>query len=58
MPDENGKVEIKEPYWTLEDDLPNIAPCLVVYTDLMITGDPRNIKKSEEIYTKTPTDKA
>lgn len=38
------------------DDLPNIAPRLVVYTDLMITGDPRNIKIATEIYAKTPTD--
>jgi hypothetical protein len=58
MPDENGKVEIREPYWTVKTDLPNIAPCLVVYTDLMITGDPRNIKIAEEIYAEATTDKA
>ena len=58
IPDENGKVEIREPYWTVVDDLPNIAPRLVVYTDLMITGDPRNIKIAKDIYAKTTTDKA
>ena len=58
IPDENGKVEIREPYWTVVDDLPNIAPRLVVYTDLMITGDPRNIKIAEEIYAEATTDKA
>ncbi len=58
MPDENGKIEIREPYWTIQNDLPNIAPCLVIYTDLMITGDPRNIKIAEEIYAKTTADKA
>lgn len=56
IPDENGKVEIREPYWTIEDNLPNIAPRLVVYTDLMTTGDPRNIKIAKEIYEETPTD--
>jgi hypothetical protein len=58
MPDENGKVEIREPYWTVENELPNIAPRLVIYTDLMVTGDPRKIKIAEEIYAETPTDKA
>jgi hypothetical protein len=58
IPDDNGKVEIRVPYWTVKNDLPNIAPRLVVYTDLMITGDPRNIKKAEEIYAETPTDQA
>ncbi len=56
IPDENGKVEIREPYWTIDDNLQKIAPRLVVYTDLMITGDPRNIKIAEEIYAKTLTD--
>ena len=56
LPDENGKVKIRVPYWTIEDNLPNIAPRLVVYTDLMITGDPRNIKIAKEIYEETPTD--
>jgi len=58
IPDENGKIGIREPYWTVENELPNIAPRLVVYTDLMITGDPRNIKIAEEIYAKATTDKA
>jgi len=57
MPDENGKVVIREPYWTVENDLPNLAPRLVVYTELMITGEPRNIKLAEEIYAETTTDK-
>ncbi|MGM0745890.1 MAG: type IV toxin-antitoxin system AbiEi family antitoxin [Bacteroidota bacterium] len=58
IPDKNGKVEIREPYWTVEQNLPNIAPRLVVYTDLMITGDPRNIKIAKEIYAEATTDKA
>jgi hypothetical protein len=31
---------------------PNIPPRLVVYTDLMVTGDPRKIKIAKEIYAK------
>ena len=58
IPDGNGKIEIREPYWTVENELPNIAPRLVVYTDLMVTGDPRNIKIAEEIYAEATTDKA
>ena len=58
IPEENGKVEIREPYWTVENELPNIAPGLVVYTDLMVTGDPRNIKIAEEIYAEATTDTA
>ncbi|MEX2564450.1 MAG: type IV toxin-antitoxin system AbiEi family antitoxin [Cyclobacteriaceae bacterium] len=49
VPDENGKVEIREPYWTVGTERPNVAPRLVIYTDLMITGDPRNIKAAKEI---------
>jgi hypothetical protein len=58
IPDEKGKVEVREPFWTIEGDLPNIAPRLVVYTDLMVTGDPRNVKIAKEIYAKATADKA
>ncbi|MEX0639326.1 MAG: type IV toxin-antitoxin system AbiEi family antitoxin [Balneolaceae bacterium] len=58
IPDENGKVAIRGPYWTIENDHPNIAPRLVVFTDLMVTGDPINNKIAEEIYAETHTDKA
>lgn len=58
IPDENGKVEIREPYWTIAGALPNIAPHLVVYTDLIVTGDARNIKAAKEVYAKTIENKA
>lgn len=58
IPDENGKVEIREPYWTIAGALPNIAPRLVVYTDLIETGDARNIKAAKEVYAKTIENKA
>ncbi|MEX1135403.1 MAG: type IV toxin-antitoxin system AbiEi family antitoxin [Balneolales bacterium] len=57
VPEENGNVEIREPYWTVKANPPNLVPRLVVYTDLMITGDPRNIKIAEEIYAKTTAGK-
>jgi len=58
IPDEIGKVEIREPYWTIAGTLPNIAPRLVVYTDLIVTGDARNIKAAKEVYAKTIENKA
>lgn len=49
-PDENGLVEVRLPYWTLEQEPPGIAPLLAVYTDLMLTGDPRNAAIAKRIY--------
>jgi hypothetical protein len=52
QPDENGNVEIIRPYWTIENTNFNTAPHLAIYTDLMMTGDPRNAKIAREIYEK------
>lgn len=49
-PDENGNVEIFEPYWNIRPEKKNVAPLLTVYTDLMTTGDPRNTKIAKLIY--------
>ncbi len=43
--DERGAVEILEAFWKpLEDEEPQTAPPLLVYADLMATGDPRNLE--------------
>jgi hypothetical protein len=44
-PDERGAVEILEAFWKpLEEDVARqAAPPLLVYADLMATGDPRNL---------------
>ncbi|MEX2437455.1 MAG: type IV toxin-antitoxin system AbiEi family antitoxin [Candidatus Paceibacterota bacterium] len=52
VPDEDGKIEVREPYWTVENEQPNVAPLLTVYTDLMETGDPRNTNIAKRIYEK------
>jgi hypothetical protein len=41
-PDREGIVEVRTPYWNIDPEHPNVAPMLTIYTDLMLTGDPRN----------------
>jgi hypothetical protein len=47
-PDDRGEVEILEAFWTLgegpEAGPEDVAPALLVYADLMATGDPRNVE--------------
>ena len=47
-PDERGDVEILEAFWTLDEGPEagpeDVAPALLVYADLMATGDPRNVE--------------
>jgi hypothetical protein len=47
-----GDIEILKPFWTFnhECDALGIAPPLLVYADLMATGDDRNIETAEIIY--------
>jgi len=49
-PNPDGNVEVYNPYWTVDTPNEKVAPPLVVYTDLMTTGDPRNANIAEEIY--------
>ncbi len=51
-PDPDGIIEVYQPYWNIEKDEAEVAPPLTVYTDLMITGDPRNMDIAGEIYEK------
>lgn len=53
IPDDQGNVEVREPYWSVKYESRKIAPILTVYTDLMETGDPRNVKAAKTIYEKT-----
>jgi hypothetical protein len=47
-----GDIEILKPFWTFdhEFDAIGIAPPLLVYADLLATGDDRNIETAEIIY--------
>ncbi len=50
-PDENGNVDIYQKFW--KDEIKNkYAPPLLVYADLVITDDPRNLETAELIYEK------
>jgi len=51
---EQGNVEILIPFWNFDHEFanPGIAPPLLVYADLVATGDPRNIEAAGMIYEK------
>ncbi|CAN5214406.1 hypothetical protein BH23BAC3_BH23BAC3_22480 [soil metagenome] len=51
-PDHEGKVEVRTPYWNIEPEHRNVAPLLTIYTDLMLTGDPRNANIAKTLYEK------
>ena len=50
--DPRGNVELLKTFWdpTLDWTKPEIAPPLLVYADLLATGDPRNIETARRIY--------
>jgi hypothetical protein len=48
IPDPNGHLEIYEKFW--EGGIENFAPPLLVYADLLMTGDPRCLETAEMIY--------
>ncbi|MGB2689357.1 MAG: type IV toxin-antitoxin system AbiEi family antitoxin [Desulfobacterales bacterium] len=51
---EQGNVEILTPFWNFKYELADrdIVPPILVYADLMATGDQRNIEAAEMIYEK------
>ncbi len=50
--DPNGKVELLKTFWGggCEQPDPEMVPPLLVYADLLATGDPRNIETAKLIY--------
>ena len=50
--DRSGDIEVRERFWDFEDIGPDrtLVPPLLVYADLMATGDPRNIETAKIIY--------
>ena len=50
--DKNGDVELRERFWTFDPTEPDkaVVPPLLVYADLMATGDPRNIEAAKIVY--------
>lgn len=54
VPDKMGDIEILEAFWDFDDAdfLPEIAPTLLVYADLVASNDPRNLETAKIIYDK------
>lgn len=50
--DPNGNIEILRVFWNFEINWPhnNMVPPLLIYADLLATGDPRNIETARIIY--------
>jgi hypothetical protein len=50
--DKNGDIELLKKFWTFDRDAapPGTAPALLVYADLMASGDERNIETAGMIY--------
>jgi hypothetical protein len=51
-PDKNGDIELLKKFWAFDRDAdpPGTAPALLVYADLMASGDERNIETAGMIY--------
>ncbi len=51
-PDKNGDIELLKKFWAFDrnSDHPDTAPALLVYADLMASGDERNIETAGMIY--------
>jgi hypothetical protein len=53
IPDEKGSIELLKTLWNtkeLTSDLFNIAPSLIIYADLMLSENSRNIEIAGEFY--------
>jgi hypothetical protein len=51
VPDETGKVKVYRKFWHHEDkEIQGVAPVLLVYADLLLTGDPRCAETAQKIY--------
>src|SRR5699024_5757865 len=49
-PDPDGLIHVYQPFWNIEGNQ-ETAPPLAIYADLILTGDERNFKIAENIYT-------
>jgi hypothetical protein len=55
--DPEGEVELLKPFWDFEHNFQNrgIVPPILVYADLIATGDPRNIETARIVYDRELT---
>jgi hypothetical protein len=49
-PDPNGNVEILKRFWKFEETTPGMVPPILVYADLLATGDARCLEAAEMMY--------
>lgn len=57
IPDEKGNVKVYQKFWHDDEVAENIAPPLLVYADLMNTGDRRCIETAQKVYEQLLQDK-
>jgi len=50
LPDPNGNIKVYKKFWNIDEVNENTAPPLLIYIDLMLTGDRRNRETAEKIY--------
>jgi hypothetical protein len=50
VPDKTGNVEVCQKFWKDDNNNQNIAPALLVYTDLMNSGYGRNVEIANQIF--------
>ncbi|MFW5793762.1 MAG: type IV toxin-antitoxin system AbiEi family antitoxin [Bacteroidota bacterium] len=56
VPDEQGNITVYKKFWNAES-ITNTVPDILVYADLLHTGDPRNIETANIIYNERLKDK-
>jgi hypothetical protein len=50
VPDKTGNVEIRRKFWNDNSHIQNIAPALLIYTDLINSGYGRNVEIANQIF--------
>jgi hypothetical protein len=50
QPNPAGNVELLKRFWEFDDDPPDLAPVILVYADLLATGDARCLEVARELY--------
>jgi hypothetical protein len=50
VPDDDGKIEVYQRFWTIGENGQQTVPSLLVYADLIYSGDPRNLETAQRIY--------
>ncbi len=52
IPETTGILNVYKKFWEFKDDDKKTVPPILIYADLMNTGDPRNIETAQKIYDK------